>query len=125
MRLAARWRVGFVDQTATCIRVHARNMSGDPRYMQRAMLSGVGYALQDPVIAARARGRERFIRACMYVTIGLNAYANGQRHGVWPWLARAVAAWPAQLADPRFVGAASRALLGPELLTSVRRFGRA
>jgi glycosyltransferase involved in cell wall biosynthesis len=125
MRLAARWPVGFVDQTATCIRVHARNMSGDPRYMQRAMLSGVRYALQDPVIAARARGRERFIRACMYVTIGLNAYANGHRHGAWPWLARALAAWPPQLADPRFVGAASRALLGPGLLTSVRRIAGA
>jgi glycosyltransferase involved in cell wall biosynthesis len=125
MRLAARWPVGFVDQTATCIRVHARNMSGDPRYMQRAMLSGVHYALRDPVIAARARGRERFIRACMYVTIGLNAYANGHRHGAWPWLARALAAWPAQVADPRFVGAASRALLGPGVLTRVRRMARA
>lgn len=125
MRLAARWPVGFVDQTATCIRVHARNMSADPRYMQRAMLSGVRYALQDPVIAARARGRERFIRACMYVTIGLNAYANGHRHRVWPWLARALAAWPPQLADPRFVGAASRALLGPGLLTTVRRIAGA
>ena len=121
MRLAARWPVGFVDQTATCIRVHRRNMSADPRYMQRAMLSGVGYALQDPVIAARARGRERFIRACMYVTIGLNAYANGHRHRAWPWLARALAAWPAQVADPRFIGAASRALLGPGVLTGVRR----
>ena len=116
---------GFVDQTATCIRVHARNMSADPGYMQRAMLSGVRYALQDPVIAARARGRERFIRACMYVTIGLNAYANGHRHRAWLWLARAVAAWPAQLADPRFVGAASRALLGPGFLTTVRRIAGA
>ena len=41
LRLAARWPVGFVDQTATCIRVHGRNMSADPRYMERAMLSGV------------------------------------------------------------------------------------
>src|SRR4029453_12887789 len=32
MRLAARWPVGFVEQTATCIRVHERNMSADPRY---------------------------------------------------------------------------------------------
>ena len=43
--------------------------------VERAMLSGVRHVLQDPVIAARARGRERFIRACMYVTIALNAYA--------------------------------------------------
>lgn len=121
MRLAARWPVGFVDQTATCIRVHGRNMSADARYMQRAMLSGVRYALQDPVVAARARGRERFILACMYVTIGLNAYANGHRNRAWPWLARALAAWPAQLGDPRFMGAASRALLGPGVLTGVRR----
>ena len=83
MRLAARWPVGFVDQTRTCIRVHARNMSSDPRYMERAMLSGVRYALADPVIAERARGRERFIRACMYVTIALNAYTNGRRARSW------------------------------------------
>ena len=59
MRLAARWPVGFVDQTATCIRVHERNMSADPSYMERAMLAGVRHALADPVIAQRARGRER------------------------------------------------------------------
>jgi glycosyltransferase involved in cell wall biosynthesis len=121
LRLAARWPVGFVDQAATCIRVHGRNMSADPRYMQRAMLAGVRYALRDPVIAARARGRERFIRACMYVTIGLNAYANGRRLGAWPWLARAIAAWPAQILDPRFAGALGRVVLGPTVLTGVRR----
>ena len=121
LRLAARWPVGFVDQAATCIRVHGRNMSADARYMQRAMLAGVRYALRDPVIAARARGRERFIRACMYVTIGLNAYANGRRRSAWPWLARAVATWPAQLLDPRFAGALSRVVLGPAVLTGVRR----
>src|SRR6202011_5650510 len=69
MRLSARWRVGFVPHTATCIRVHERNMSADSGYMARAMLSGVRYVLSDPVIAARANGREGFIRACMYVTI--------------------------------------------------------
>jgi len=58
MRLAARWPVGFVDQTATCIRVHDRNMSADPTYMERAMLAGVRHALDDPVIARRARGRD-------------------------------------------------------------------
>src|SRR5947209_12509502 len=101
MRLAGRWPVGFVDQTATCIRVHARNMSSDPRYMERAMLSGVRYALADPVIAERARGRERFIRACMYVTIALNAYTNGRRARSWIWLARALFSWPPEVFDTR------------------------
>ena len=36
MRLAARWPVGFVDQIATCIRVHPRNMS------ERPTLDGAG-----------------------------------------------------------------------------------
>jgi glycosyltransferase involved in cell wall biosynthesis len=120
MRLAARWPVGFVDQTATCIRVHGRNMSADPRYMERAMLAGVRHALADPVIAQRARGRERFIRACMYVTIALNAYTNGRRGRSWIWLARAVANWPAQVVDARFCGAAARALVGPRIVSRVR-----
>jgi glycosyltransferase involved in cell wall biosynthesis len=118
MRLAARWPVGFVEQTATCIRVHAERMLADPAYMERAMLAGLRHALADPVVAARARGRERFIHACMYVTIALNAYANGRRLRSWRWLARALATWPPQLADPRFAGAAGRALLGP---AAVRR----
>jgi glycosyltransferase involved in cell wall biosynthesis len=113
MRLAARWPVGFVDQAATCIRVHAEHMLADPAYMERAMLAGVRHALADPVVAVRARGRERFIQACMYVTIALNAYANGRRVRSWRWLARALATWPAQVVDPRFVGAAGRAVLGP------------
>ena len=120
MRLAARWPVGFVDQTATCIRVHERNMSGDPRYMERAMLAGVRHALSDPVVARRARGRERFVRACMYVTIALNAYANGRRARAWPWIARALAAWPAQLTDARFIGVVVRSLLGPQVLRGLK-----
>jgi glycosyltransferase involved in cell wall biosynthesis len=120
MRLAARWPVGFADQTATCIRVHAANMSGDPRYMERAMLSGVRFALADPVIQRRARGREAFVRACMYVTIALNAYTNGRRQRSWVWLVRALAAWPPQAFDPRFLGALARAALGPGLLKRVR-----
>jgi Glycosyl transferase family 2 len=118
MRLAARWPVGFVDQTATCVRIHPEHMLADPAYMERAMLAGVRHALADPVVAERARGRERFIQACMYVTIALNAYANGLRSRSWRWLARALATWPAQLTDPRFLGAAARTLLGP---TAVRR----
>jgi glycosyltransferase involved in cell wall biosynthesis len=117
MRLAARWPVGFVPQTATCIRVHERNMSGDPGYMERAMLSGVRYVLADPVIAQRASGREQFIRACMYVTIALNAYANGRRAQSWPWLGRALATWPPQMFDPRFFGALVRACVGPNVLS--------
>ena len=120
MRLAARWPVGFVEQTATCIRVHARNMSADPRYMERAMLAGVRHALRDPAVARRARGREHFIRACMYVTIALNAYANGRRGRSWLWLGRALLSWPPQALDPRFSGAAARALLGPGLTNKVR-----
>jgi glycosyltransferase involved in cell wall biosynthesis len=121
MRLAARWPVGFVPRTATCIRVHARNMSRDAGYMERAMLSGVRYALADPVIARRASGREQLIRACMYVTIALNAYANGRRAQSWPWLARALAAWPPQLVDPRFVGAVVRACVGPDVVSMLAR----
>ena len=125
LRLAARWPVGFVDQTATCIRVHGRNMSADPRYMERAMLSGVRYALQDPVVARRAGGRARFVRACMYVTIALNAYANGRRWRAWPWLARAIATWPPQATDPRFLGALTRAIVGPQIVSRVGRVAHA
>lgn len=120
MRLAARWPVGFVEQTRTCIRVHGRNMSADPRYMERAMLAGVRYALADPVVAQRARGREQSIRACMFVTIALNAYANGRRGRAWVWLVRALATWPLQAFDARFFGAVARATVGPTLLSRVR-----
>jgi glycosyltransferase involved in cell wall biosynthesis len=125
MRLAARWPVGFVEQTATCIRVHPRNMLSDAGYMERAMLAGVRYVLGDPVVAARARGRERFIRACMYVTIALNAYGNRRRGRSLMWLARALAQWPPQLLDVRFFGAASRALVGPTLMGMMRHVARA
>ncbi len=120
MRLAARWPVGFVDQTATCIRVHGHNMSADPRYMERAMLAGVHHALADPVIARRAHGREGFVRACMYVTIALNAYANGRRGRSWLWLSKALLSWPAQVLDPRFFGALARALFGRGLVTTLK-----
>jgi glycosyltransferase involved in cell wall biosynthesis len=120
IRLAARWPVGFVDQVATCIRVHERNMSADAEYMERAMLAGVRYALADPVVAERARGRERFIQASMYVTIALNAYGN-RRHGrSWLWLSRAVATWPPQLVDTRFWGAFGRAAAGQTVLSAIK-----
>jgi glycosyltransferase involved in cell wall biosynthesis len=121
LRLAARWPAGFVEQTATCIRVHGQNMSADADYMERAMLAGVRHALADPVVAERARGREQFIRACMYVTIALNTYANGRRGRSWLWLARAVRSWPLQLLDARFVGALARALVGPGAARRLRR----
>jgi glycosyltransferase involved in cell wall biosynthesis len=124
MRLAARWPVGFVEQTRTGIRVHGRNMSADSRYMERAMLAGVHYALADPVVARRARGREAFVRACMYVTIALNAYANGRRGRAWMWLARALVTWPPQILDARFGGAFVRAALGPAMLSRVNRLRR-
>src|SRR5579864_6075944 len=120
LRLAARWPVGFVEQTRTCIRVHSRNMSSDPRYMERAMLTAVRYVLTDRVIARRARGRERFIQGSMYVTIALNAYANGRRGRAWFWLLRAVATWPAQVFDSRFGGALGRAALGPSVVSRMR-----
>ncbi|HEY2595133.1 MAG TPA: glycosyltransferase family A protein [Chloroflexota bacterium] len=120
LRLAARWPVGFVDQTATCIRVHERNMSADPTYMERAMLAGVRHALGDPVVARRARGREQFIRACMYVSIALNAYANGRRDRARPWLVRALVSWPPQALDPRYCGAVARTLAGPSLVSRMR-----
>jgi glycosyltransferase involved in cell wall biosynthesis len=125
MRLAARWPVGFVDRVGTCIRVHERNMSGDASYMERAMLSGVRHALADPVIAERARGRERAIQAWMYVTIALNAYTNRHRRRSWLWLARALATWPPQVFDARFSGAAIRAMVGPTLASRMRHVARA
>jgi glycosyltransferase involved in cell wall biosynthesis len=125
MRLAARWPVGFVAQTGTCIRVHEHNMSADPTYMERAMLAGVRHALSDPMVARRARGRARFLTACMYVTIALNAYGNGRRRRSWIWLARAIATWPPQAIDPRFCGALSRVLIGPTMASRVRHVARA
>jgi glycosyltransferase involved in cell wall biosynthesis len=120
LRVAARWPIGFADRVGTCIRVHERNMSADPSYMERAMLSGVRHALADPVVAQRARGKERFIRACMYVTIALNAYTNRRRRRSWLWLARALATWPPQALDARFSGAALRALVGPTFASRMR-----
>ena len=95
-------------------------MSADPGYMERAMLTALRYVLADPVVGRRARGREGFIRACMFVTIALNAYANGRRGRVWLWLGRALATWPPQLLDARFCGALARATLGPTLVSRMR-----
>jgi hypothetical protein len=89
--------------------------------MEPAMLTGVDYALRDPVVAQRARGREGFLRACMYVTLALHSYRHRDRQRSLLWLARAVATWPAQALDPRFLGAAARALLGPAIVSTLRR----
>jgi glycosyltransferase involved in cell wall biosynthesis len=123
LRIAARWPVGFVEQTATCIRVHPRRMLADHGYMEGAMLSGVRHALADPVVAKRARGRERAIWAWMYTTIALHAYLNGRRTQSWRWLARGVATWPPQLMDRRVWGAAARSSLGPAVLGRLKRLG--
>jgi glycosyltransferase involved in cell wall biosynthesis len=120
LRMAARWPVGFVEQTATCIRVHPRRMLADHRYMEGAMLAGVRHALADPVVAQRARGRERAIWAWMYVTIALNAYLNGRRRQSWQWLGRALVSWPPQLLDSRVWGAATRFSLGPAALARLK-----
>jgi hypothetical protein len=126
MRLAARWPVGFVDQTATCVRVHPRgtaapaSMLADPAWMESGMLAGVRYSLADAAVARRAGHRAAAIRSHMYVTIALNAYANGRRGRSWLWLRRAVAAWPGQVADRRFWGAVARAALGRETIRRLR-----
>lgn len=116
LRLAARWPVGFAEQTATRIRVHQRNMSSDPSYMERAMLAGVRHALLDGEVARRLGGSTgpgaRWLRAHMLVTIALNAYGNGRRGRSARRLWQALATWPPVAMDPRFLGAAGRALLG-------------
>lgn len=124
LRLAARWPVGFVDQTRTCIRVHDEHMLADPAYMQRAMLAGLRYALADPVVARRAAGRAAYVRACMYVTIALNAYANRHRQDAGRWLARALLAWPPLLGDPRVWGSLARIAVGPRPLRALRQVAR-
>jgi len=124
VRMAARWPVGFVDQAATCIRVHESSMLSDPTYMEPAMLAGVRHALSDSVVAERARGREGYVRACMYVTLGLHAYRHRRRARSLHWLGRALAAWPAIILDSRFAGAAARGALGPTASHSFRRLSR-
>jgi hypothetical protein len=121
LRLASRWPVGFVEQTRTCMRVHGSSMLSTPGYMDEAMLAGVQYALGDPVVARRAHGREAFLRACMYVTLALHAYRHHDQARSLGWLARALAAWPAQLFDSRFLGAAGRAVLGPGVVGALKR----
>ncbi|MCC6903560.1 MAG: glycosyltransferase family 2 protein [Polyangiaceae bacterium] len=126
LRICARWPAGFVDQAATGIRVHPHNMSRDPAWMERAMLAGVRHALADPVVARRAAGREAEIWSHMYVTIALNAYANGAPvERVRPWLARALRTCPRQALDPRFLGGLARAMLGRDAVGRVGTLVRA
>ena len=123
MRLAARWPVGFVEQVATCIRVHPRNMLSDSNWMERGMTAGVRFALGDGAVARRARGRvagERAIRSHMDVTIALNAYRNGQRVRSGRWLVQAVKEWPPQVRDARFWGAVGRTVAGPQAVARLR-----
>lgn len=121
MRLAARRPVGFANQTNTCIRVLSEHMLADPAYMERAMLAGVRHALSDPVVARRAGRRADYIRACMFVTIALNAYGNNRRRRSWQWLLRALLAWPLLVCDPRVWGCMARMSLGRERLRALRR----
>ncbi len=123
LRLAARWRVGFVDQTRTCIRVHASSMLADAGYMQPAMLAGLRHGLADPVVAGRARGREGYIRACMYVTLALHAYGHNRRASGMRWLARAVTACPMVAFDARFAGALARSVLGRGMIAALKGRG--
>jgi hypothetical protein len=125
LRMAARWPVGFADQTATCIRVHPAggSMLADPMYMQPAMLAGVRYALADPVVTRRVRGREGYVRACMDVTLALYAYRHHRRAASLQWLRRAVLDWPPIVADLRFIGALGRTLLGRGMLGTLRPQG--
>lgn len=125
LRLAARWPVGFAGTTATCIRVHPRNMLSDPDWMERAMLAGVRHALADEVVRRRVGRRAGFVWAQMYVTIALNAYANGRRCRGLAWLARAAGTWPPVASDGRFLGALVRLGLGPRMVSAVRALGPA
>jgi hypothetical protein len=57
----------------------------------------------------------------MYVTIGLNAYANGAgRRVVGRWLGAALAAWPLQALERRYGGAVARLLVGRDLARAMR-----
>ncbi len=123
MRLAARWRVGYSGQAATCVRVHPRNMLGDPGWMERAMLAGVHHALNDDVVAQRARGAYGRVRSHMYVTIALNAYGNGRRGRSLYWLGRAVREWSPQVRERRFLGALARAAIGQGTIRRLRPAG--
>lgn len=124
MRVAARWPVGFVDQTLTGIRVHAEHMLADPAYMERAMLAGLRHVLADPVVARRAGTRAAYIRACMYVTVALNAYGNGRHGRSLRWLARAIATRPTLIADPRVWGSLVRSSLGRQRVRALRQLRR-
>lgn len=116
MRLAARWRVGFAEQRATCIRVTSNSMLHTAGYMARGNLAALDAILADPVVAARVGGRGGEVRSHLYVTTALNAYANRQRRQSAAWLLRALRAWPRQALTSRFLGAASRALVGRRIV---------
>lgn len=115
MRLAARWPFGFVEQVATCIRVHPRNMLGDTTYMERAMRAGVRYALADPAVQHRVGGSAGSVLAQMLVTIALNAYGSGRGGLAARRLSEAARRSPRILADSRWWGAAARVAAGAQI----------
>lgn len=122
LRIAARWTVGFTGEPArTAIRVHPRNMLGDTRSMERAMLAGVRYASADPEVARRLGQRKRRLLSYMAVTIALNAYGNGLRRHAAAWLVRSLMAWPGQALDARFARALVGVALGPAAARQVAR----
>ena len=87
-----------------------------PRFTQ--FVRRFGPLLEDDTRVTRA---EAYLRGLLLdaddnknaETIALNAYANSRRTRSLGWLVRAVATWPAQAADPRFLGALARVLFGP------------
>ena len=84
------------------------------------MLAGVRYALADPVIAQRARGREAFIRACMYVTIALYAYRHRPARAKLTVAGPGVATWPQQVARPALLWRARPRHARADILSHLR-----
>lgn len=124
MRMAARWSIGYSAQRRTCIRVHASNMTSDPRWMGRSMLAAIRHLENDPAASRRlgtGNGVVR-LRAHMYTTVALNAYTHGaHRRQTLPWLARALSTWPPVVRDPRYSAALLRVLLGRQAARALRR----
>lgn len=112
MRLAARYPFGFVDHAATAMRVHPRNMSADPAWMERGNLTALARVLADAAVRERVGRRAGEVRSHMYVTTAVKAYAADERARAARWLLRAAAAWPPQTLTPAFAAAVARVVLG-------------
>ena len=121
LRMAARWPVGFVDQVATCIRVHASSMLADPSYMEPAMLAGVRHALADQVVAQRAPVAKVFFARVWTSHWRCTRIAIGSARAACAGSLMLVAAWPPVALDTRFIGALVRAVVGPTIIRSLAR----